>query len=145
VRYDQPSPLPSPLDSDFFDLLQRIDPKERDTSAIEIVLSAAKELPYGTWRSFEKAFYSLHLRALMGENLLRKHGAKSLFDSKRLTQQFTQCIDAVLRIAHGKEICKNHARLVNSMRPEDGIISFNYDLVVDRALSRVGLRRQCKF
>src|SRR6266404_4181328 len=71
--YQQDVQTPSPLDSDFFDILQRITPRDADRKAVAVCLSWVRSLPYECWRSFERAFYTLHLKALMGSRLAARH------------------------------------------------------------------------
>jgi len=48
---------------------------------------------------------------------------------------FTRCLQAVLRDAHRKRECFNHRDLFRKLHSHDVILSFNYDLVAERALS----------
>src|SRR5258706_1470588 len=123
--------MPSPLDRDFFDLLQRLEPREKDEPAVAWILQRMSELPYDYRRSLEKAFYTLHLRAY----LRRKLGVTTTEDEENdVVANFARGIDALLRKAHGTRFCKNHSWLLSNLTRKDAIISFNYDLVVERSL-----------
>jgi len=122
---------PSPLDTDFFNILQRIDAKDKDRDAVNKVLKAVRALPYDCWRSLERAFYTLHLRAVMEEEL---SDALPTGKDRRVVEQFTRCLQAVLREAHGSKFCQHHQELFTKLGNRDAIISFNYDLVAERAL-----------
>ena len=45
VSYAHQGRIPSPLDGDFFDLLQRLEPSGRDEAAVEFVLRQCSRLP----------------------------------------------------------------------------------------------------
>jgi hypothetical protein len=62
VSYAKTRDIPSPLDRDFFDLLQRLDPNGKDEQQIDRTLRWVQQLPIEYWRSMEKSFYTLHLR-----------------------------------------------------------------------------------
>ena len=138
VKYDSERPMmPSPLDSDFFELLQRIRPKKgsKDAAAVESLIRAV--LNYTDeplWNSMEKMFYTLHLRAVMRETLFPKSGGPSI--SEKLVSDFTRGVQALLRAAHMTNTSEHHVGLFQRLRPGDAIITFNYDLVPERALKQ---------
>jgi hypothetical protein len=124
----------SPLDTDFFDLLQ-----QRLAGAVEAeikgaisrVLARVSSLPYDYWRSMERAFYTLHLRAYLADKL----GNRSLEDSdQKVIEDFAIAIQALLRFAHEKNLCEHHEALFSPLSQGDSILTFNYDLVAERAL-----------
>lgn len=141
VSYANKVDYASPLDSDFFDLLQRrsvrpdpeSDPEsvQRDTEAIQGVLNRVRLLPADYWRSMERAFYTMHLRVYMAQKL----GLDPVDDSdEALLADFARSVQALLRVAHGKKVCRHHRAFIKYLAHPDCIISFNYDLVVERAL-----------
>lgn len=65
VSYPQKSDILSPLDRDFFDLLQRLDPKEKDELAVQ-------------W-CWIKSLSSRSNTKINGENLLKGWDSSSLF------------------------------------------------------------------
>jgi hypothetical protein len=59
VSYANTGDIPSPLDSDFFDLLQRLEPHEKDEPAVKAVLEWSMEpKDVGLRRSMERLFYN---------------------------------------------------------------------------------------
>jgi len=50
---------------------------------------------------------------------------------------FTRAVDALLRAAHGKESCSYHIKLLQRMGSDDAIVTFNYDLVAERAIKKL--------
>lgn len=65
VSYADKYDIQSPLDADVFDLLQRVDAGSSDEQAVRSVVAQAQGLPYGFWRSMERTFYTIHLRAYL--------------------------------------------------------------------------------
>jgi hypothetical protein len=61
-------------------------------------------------------------------------GSEADLESSRIVSLFVQCIQTVLRSAHGTYSCLNHRALVDRLHESDAILSFNYDLVIDRPL-----------
>jgi hypothetical protein len=139
VNYASEMDQPSPLDSDFFDLLQRNDAKLTEKGR---VFERLNTLPYQTRRSMERAFYSLHLRAYLAE----KFQDEKYHDSAaEIVSDFACTIQSLLRRAHGEKTCTYHANLFKDLEDDDAIISFNYDLVAERALRKVVAPRQVLF
>jgi|APDOM4702015159_1054818.scaffolds.fasta_scaffold87870_2 hypothetical protein len=126
--------MPSPLDSDFFDLLQRLPnlSNGNDQMAINEVLKAARALSYDCWRSFERAFYTLHLHALMAAKL--DVPIPNQEPESRVVERFIRVLQVLLRAAHGEHSCHHHNWLFKRMGSDDAIISFSYDFVAERAL-----------
>jgi hypothetical protein len=89
VSYARQRDIPSPLDRDFFDLLQRFDPDEKDEECVERTLRWAQQLPDEYWRSMERSFYTLHLKAYLLRKLNKlpqdKTGAKDDAKSSALS------------------------------------------------------------
>jgi hypothetical protein len=59
-----------------------------------------------------------------------------MYDETRTT--FVQVVHRLLGLAHGKLTCTRHAKIANDLRPGDAVITFNYDVVAERALASVG-------
>lgn len=134
ASYAYSQPIPSPLDKDFFELLQRLDTKnQRDAEAIYFVINAAlRNRGEALWASMERMFYTLHLRANLRRTLL---STSTEPDSvQELMDNFTHAIQALLRSAHGTATCKYHKKLFRTLTGTDAIITFNYDLAAERAL-----------
>jgi len=137
----KPPPIPSPLDRDFFDLLQRIKPGDHDGPAMRTVIKEVQLLPFEHWQSMERAFYTLQLRAYLGEKL---RGTATGVDEK-IIKDFARCVQVLLRDAHAMRTCLNHKALFGPLHGDDTIISFNYDLVPERAIKSVAKRRKVPF
>lgn len=141
VSYAHRGEMPSPLDYDFFDLLQRLTkPLKNDIEARARVLEAVGTLPPAYRRSMEKSFYTLQLRAF----LLEKLAGKPRTDIE-VIRHFARCILALLRKAHGKNECSHHRSILGGLHRPDTVISFNYDLVPERALIETAEERKIAF
>lgn len=130
VSYAHPGKFPSPLDGDFFDLLQRLKPHEKDREAIEFVLEQVSALPQDFRRSMERSFYTLHLRSYL-KHILSNSDDR---EENHLLGCFAYATEALLRQSHGIETCEHHKAIVAKLSGNDAVISFNYDLVIERAL-----------
>jgi hypothetical protein len=143
VSYANEREQPSPLDSDFFDLLKRLEPRSDDAGAVQFVRAQIETLPLDYRRSMERSFYTLQLRAYMAEKL--KASQNSGPSDDEVVANFARCIQALLRSAHGKEFCKNHNAFLSPLGRDDTVISFNYDLVIERAISKIASTRGANF
>jgi hypothetical protein len=132
VSYADLGGYPSPLDSDFFDLLQRLTPRTKDRAAVDLVLKQVRTLSFDVRRSMERAFYTLHLGAYLAEKLNAK--SKGALTDDEIVGAFARCVQALLRKSHGKQVCNNHIEVLNNLARGDVVLSFNYDLVAERAL-----------
>lgn len=141
VSYAHLGDAPSPLDSDFFDLLQRILPNDKDKDAIQDVLRDVRELPAEFRRSLERTFYTLHLRAYLKDLLIPETAGAA----KAVISTFARAIEALLRESHGNNWCKHHHALLKGLRQKDAVISFNYDLVVERSIRQEAETRTVGF
>jgi hypothetical protein len=130
VSYAGTTDILSPLDRDFFDLLQRLEPRERDEAAVGWVLERMLGLPFEYRRSLERTFYTLHLRSY----LRRKLSGADRTEEEAVVSHFARALVALLRKAHGVRVCDNHRYLLEGLDRNDAVISFNYDLVVERAV-----------
>lgn len=143
VSYAEMCDIQSPLDADFFDLLQRVEAGSSDEQAVQSVVKQAQKLPYDCWRSMERAFYTIHLRAYLEAKLTADEDEEH--PDERVIKEFAQSVQVVLRKAHGKRTCEHHKRLIQSLREPDTILSFNYDLVPERAMKPVAETRNVDF
>jgi len=141
VSYARTRDMLSPLDRDFFDLLQRLEPQDKDEPAVAWVVGQMTTLPLEHRRSLEKAFYTLHLRSY----LRRKLAGADRSGEEAVVSQFARAVVALLRKAHGTQTCENHKLLFKSLNPADAVVSFNYDLVVERALRACAEGRKIPF
>ena len=126
-----PRSVRSPLDSDFFDLLEQLqDPDdfpEKDPSKVRQLLQWQKSLPKESQNSFERAFYTLQTKAYLLENFTSKSETKPR--DVEIVEAFATSVNALLRKAHTtRTSCDYHKRLFAKLGGSDTIISFNYDL-----------------
>lgn len=131
VKYAHLGEFPSPLDGDFFDLLQRLKPQEKDEDSVRFVLQRVSELPHDFRYSMERTFYTLHLRAYLRRKL---SASVDNTEETKIVGCFAHAVEALLRESHGKRVCDYHKALVGKLTGADAVITFNYDLVVERAL-----------
>jgi hypothetical protein len=141
VSYAHPGRFPSPLDSDFFDLLQRLKPHPDDHDAVRFVLEQVTTLPPDFRRSMERSFYTLYLRAFLKRILSNSDAG----EDDRLLGCFAHAVEAVLRFSHKMETCEFHKSIVAKLGGDDAVISFNYDLVIERALRPLAEVRNVSF
>jgi hypothetical protein len=135
VSYAGKRPIRSPLDSDFFELLQKVEAKDRDETAVSELIQWILAAHSPVWNSMERTFYTLHLRAQMQEVLFpAEHLDASV---KRLLSCFTRAVDTLLRKAHSTEACKHHIKVLEKLKSSDTVVTFNYDLVVERSLKKL--------
>lgn len=129
--------MPSPLDSDFFDLLQQLEAQTKNTPAKEamrrIIDKVLKWKGDSLWQSMEKMFYSLHLSEMLDHKLFAPESYRSL---KELVNDFLLSIRALLNEAHGTRVCMRHCMLLQNLYfANDAVITFNYDFVVERVFA----------
>ena len=135
VSYASKRSIPSLLDTDFFELLQRVEPREKDETAVSELIQWIIGAGDPVWSSLERAFYTLHMQARMSEVLFPHERTEATVE--RLLRCFTRSIDALLRAAHGTQTCDYHARLLGNLRSSDAVLTFNYDLVAERGLKQL--------
>ena len=135
MSYARNRPIRSPLDSDFFELLQKLEPKAKDEPAVSELVQWVLASGDSIWTSMERAFYTLHVRARMSELLFPSQRIEA--NVSNLLSCFTRSVNALLREAHGTESCDHHIELLRKLRSTDSVVTFNYDLVVERALKKV--------
>ncbi len=134
VSYRKEMTVPSPLDRDYFDLLQRFRPLSNDAHTVQNVLAWAKGLSFEHWRSMEQSFYTLQSRAYLAQRL----GVEDPFVSDdEVVTSFVNATGALLRAAHGRKMCDFHRQLIEPLGYEDTILTFNYDLVIERAMRAI--------
>src|SRR5437879_9570268 len=91
VSYAHLGEIPSPLNYDFFDLLQRLNPRKPDRKDVDFVKVQISTLPNEYRRSMERAFYTLQLRAFISSKL---GDAESVTD-EQIIAAFACCIQAL--------------------------------------------------
>jgi len=135
VSYAGKRSIRSPLDADFFELLQKVEAKDKDETAVSELIQWILAAHSPVWNSMERTFYTLHMRARMQEVLFPAERLDA--NVKKLLTCFTRAVDTLLRKAHGTEACKHHMKLLGKMRSADTVVTFNYDLVAERALKKL--------
>ncbi len=135
VSYADKRSIQSPLDSDFFELLQKVEAKEKDEAAVSELIQWILAADNPIWNSMERTFYTLYLRARMQEVLFPAEPLEGSVE--RLLNCFTRAVDTLLRKAHGTQSCEHHVKLVERMKSSDTVVTFNYDLVVERTLKEL--------
>jgi len=141
------NPCLPPLDGDFFTQLQRVrNPKHQ--ALIAQVLEDAYEL-FGVnfKQTLETMFTTIEqtIRMLKATRESREWKAVEL-EKKRM--RLMQAIGAVLeesllqrkdgKMTRDHEDCEHHRKLVEHLRPEDTILTFNYDCLIDHMLQVAG-------
>jgi hypothetical protein len=136
-----------PLDTDFFTQLQRVrNPKHK--KLIDDVLGDAHEL-FGVnfTLTLETMFTTIEqtIRMVKATRESREWKTAEL-ENKRA--RLMQAIGAVLeesllrregdQMTRDHEDCEHHRKLIEHLQPEDAILSFNYDCLVDHMLRKDG-------
>lgn len=136
VSYGAEMPIRSPLDADFFQMLQRlVVTNKKDANAIRTVLEGVWERPGDQlWASMERLFYTLHRSAVIRYKVLEDGRGTDI--GREFIAHFARAVLALLRAAHGKKECDHHKYMFSHLLPGDAIMTFNYDLVAERALRR---------
>jgi hypothetical protein len=142
VKYAHLGEFPSPLDGDFFDLLQRLKPQTKDIEAVNFVLDQASRLPPDFRSSMERTFYTLHLRAYLKRKL---SGSDDESEEAKIIGSFAHATAALLRASHGQLSCDYHKAIIEKLTGDNAVVSFNYDLVIERALRPFAVARRIPF
>jgi hypothetical protein len=93
VSYASQRRIISPLDSDFFELLQKIEPTTKDEPAVLELIQWILTGGDGIWSSMEPTFYTLYMRARMSEVLFPNEKLEA--DLAGLLSSFTRAINAL--------------------------------------------------
>jgi hypothetical protein len=126
---------PSPLDCDFFEILAHKIPRDENLrDAVGRILDECYSYPpeERLYESMERAFYTMHLNRVIRAIDDPRGDVTELF-----LGYFATCIEYLLREAHGKRICQSHKYLFQGLTNRDAIVTFNYDLVIERALGSI--------
>jgi len=129
--------MPSPLDGDFFDLLQRLEALTQGSPINESMRRIVEKVEgwkgEPLWQSMEKMFYSLHVSAVLEYLLFPSATLPDL--GRQLVEDFLVSIRALLNEAHGTRVCATHQLLLQALSQGDAVLTFNYDFVAERALA----------
>lgn len=133
VRDDRYEARP-PLDSDFFSEMQRIkqasDVKEDVDGLLRFV---RKEFGFNLTLSMEHFFSHVEAADRFHEEVKIDSGPK-IRSYRQALQKFHRSLPILFKRAIGNNNCEYHERLVSRLLPEDVILSFNYDCLIDAAL-----------
>jgi hypothetical protein len=126
-----------PLDTDFFTQLQRITAAKHKPT-IDAVLSTAVSL-FGTnfTATLEGTFSVIEHTLRMGRAINRTK-AELTRTRDVLLQAIAATLEESLAEGHNLRACASHHWLVEHLTPQDTIISFNYDCLIDEALRSKG-------
>jgi hypothetical protein len=137
IREDQPARVLPPLDRDFFAQVNKI---RTDQDNVETLL----EFKHGEFgfenQSMEAFFTHVEFLNTLETELRKKKGPKPVRYRKQL-ETFKQVLAAVFEESLEGNECRYHEALVKVLQPEDVIISFNYDCLIDVALQKHGGKR----
>ena len=78
VSYAGKMQIPSPLDRDYFDLLQRFKHSQQDDAAILNVVKWTQDLSFEYWRSMEHGFYTLQSSSYPAKKLKIKEHSQAM-------------------------------------------------------------------
>src|SRR4029079_1376550 len=137
------NPCLPPLDADFYAQLQRIrNPKHKQT--LDDVIKDTVEL-FGV--NFDVSMETVFTTLEHTERMIQTTGENRDFrrsDINEKKERLKQAIAATLEEAlceggqHEGTQCEYHAKLVESLKADDEIVTFNYDCLIDEALRRSG-------
>lgn len=127
----------SPLDGDFFDLLQQlathVEESEAKESMRRIIDKVVNWKSQPLWRSMEGMFYNLHVSAVLEHKLYLADRPPD--PARQLVNDFLRSIRRLLGEAHGTRVCVRHQLLLRQLYATDAVLTFNYDFVAERALA----------
>ncbi|HWC47409.1 MAG TPA: SIR2 family protein [Solirubrobacterales bacterium] len=125
-----------PLDADFFEQAQRIDESAFKGAGREVIDFVRDE--YGTTQM--PTLETLFTQAQGYEQFVRQFHSKPGPKPVRYKKQLGYLLELIPRVfeaALAEQECTWHDRIAYAMRKGDTIISFNYDVLIDEALTRL--------
>lgn len=127
-----------PLDGDFFTQAQRLSRKKPERLIRELIEGTVELFGENFSLTMEGFLTQVeHLSHVFEDYKLPGKPAKNLYLEMR--SSFLQVLAAVLDEAVGRdEKCVYHRRLVKSLTPDDTVLSFNYDWLMDSSLREHG-------
>lgn len=125
-----------PLDADFFRQAQRLDEQTFKSHASEVIDFVRDEYGASHLPTLETLFTELEGYDKFLQRLYVKPGRRPERYKKQLAR-LLDLIPVVFRAACGQKTCTWHDRIAYALRKEDAVISFNYDVLIDEALSRL--------
>jgi hypothetical protein len=137
------NPCLPPLDADFYAQLQRIGNKKHRETVKKVIADTVELFGPNFQVTMETVFTTLEHTARMTETTGEKREFKKS-DLELKKERLKQAIAATLEeslcdggLQTGSP-CEYHSSLVDSMKPKETIITFNYDCLVDETLKLRG-------
>jgi hypothetical protein len=135
-----------PLNADFFTQLQRIT-STKHVENVRAVMRDVVEL-FGPNFSLTMEDYFTQLESFATMSRLAPAGDRSMSPEsiRKKRDRLMTALAAVLEEStdvskKASMVCRHHAAIIEQLAPQDTIISFNYDCVVDHALRRTAAGR----
>jgi hypothetical protein len=125
-----------PLDADFFEQAQRIDEAEFKGAGKEVIDFVRDEYGATQMPTLETLFTQAQGYEQFVRQFYSKPGPKPVRYKKQLGY-LLELIPRVFKAALADQECTWHDRIAYAMRKGDTIISFNYDVLIDEALTRL--------
>lgn len=132
-----------PLNADFFTQLQRIVNPKHAAKVGSVVGDIVSLFGPNFSLTMEEYFTQLESMATMSRIAPSKDRTFSPKEIRDKRDRLMAALAAVLEEStdvsrRDSEVCTHHARIVSRLQPQDTIITFNYDCVIDHALRRTG-------
>lgn len=126
-----------PLDADFFQQAQRLDEPVFKELARDVIKFVREEYGATQLPTLETLFTQLQGYEQFLQQFYAKRGRRP-GRYKRELQHLLELIPLLFRSAFEDQACEWHDRIAHALRAGDAVISFNYDVLMDEALSRLG-------
>jgi hypothetical protein len=125
-----------PLDADFFDQAQRIDESEFRSAGRNVIDFVRDEFGTTQMPTLETLFTQAQGYEQFVRQFYTRPGRKPVRYKKQLGY-LLDLIPAVFRAALDEQRCRWHDRMAYALRKGDTVINFNYDVLMDEALTRL--------
>lgn len=126
-----------PLDADFFQQAQRLDEQTFKQAGREVIEFIRDEFGPTNPPTLETLFTQLQGFDQFLQHFYTRRGRRPGGYKKQLAN-LLELIPLLFRAALSDQTCAWHDRIAHAMRNGDAVISFNYDVLIDEALSRLG-------
>jgi hypothetical protein len=129
-----------PLDADFFQQAQRLDEQLFKDHGREVIEFVRDEFGMTQPPTLETLFTQLQGFDQFLQHFYARRGRRPGRYKKQLAN-LLELIPLLFRSALAGETCAWHDRIAYALRNGDTVINFNYDVLMDEALSRLGAGR----
>lgn len=126
-----------PLDADFFEQAQRIDEAQFSGAGREVIDFVRDEYGPTQMPTLETLFTQAQGYEQFVRQFYSRPGPKPVRYKKQLGY-LLELIPLVFRAALAEQRCTWHDRIAYALRKGDTVVSFNYDVLMDEALTRLG-------